>query len=502
MRFFTATVLGLLAPSLCAATNLTTPSRLDLPSGFKPPQVFKNINLVRNTNLEKSYVRETINVVVENVDKQPQNDYYIPFPAEVFDRVGGFEVRDKKAPEKGRFDVDYTEAVPSDGNQYFVVHLPEPLAPKSQITLGISYSVLSSLSPLPATIGQADKQFLTYSFSAYMPSAYTTVTQKTKLKFPSNNVPDYTPTEGLKSGSDPERKGTTYTYGPYDTAEVAPGTEHPITVRYEFTKPVITVNLLERDLEISHWGGNLATEERYWLRNNGSELTNQFSRVQWTFTSYQKAPTSALRELTYPLLPGSVDPYFIDDIGNVSTSRYRPSVGKSAGNLELKPRYPIFGGWNYSFRIGWNNDLASFLRRAAGVDSDSYVLKVPLIEGPKMAEGIQYERVVVRVVLPEGAHNVRFELLEGTNSNGLPGAKHIYAHLNTLKTYMDTLGRTTLTLEVDSLTDEARDSKFVVTYDHSMVDALRKPLTIFAGLLTVFVAAWGVGKIDISIKKR
>jgi oligosaccharyltransferase complex subunit alpha (ribophorin I) len=113
MRFFTATVLGLLAPSLCAATNLTTPNRLDLPSGFKPPQVFKNPNLVRNTNLEKSYVRETINVVVENVDKQPQNDYYIPFSAEVFDRVGAFEVRDKKAPEKGRFDVDYTEAVSS-----------------------------------------------------------------------------------------------------------------------------------------------------------------------------------------------------------------------------------------------------------------------------------------------------------------------------------------------------------------------------------------------------
>ncbi|OQE96395.1 hypothetical protein PENNAL_c0001G02483 [Penicillium nalgiovense] len=502
MRFFTATVLGLLAPSLCAATSLTTPSRLDLPSGFKPPQVFKNTNLVRNTNLEKSYVRETINVVVENVDKQPQSDYYIPFSAEVFDRVGGFEVRDKKAPEKGRFDVDYTEAVSSDGNQYFVVHLPEPLAPKSQITLGISYSVLSSLSPLPATIQQADKQYLTYSFSAYMSSAYPTDTQKTKLKFPSTNVPDYTTTDGLKSGSDPERKGATYTYGPYDTAKVAPGTDHPITVRYEFTKPVITVNLLERDLEVSHWGGNLATEERYWLRNNGSQLTKQFSRVDWTYTNYQKAPTSAVRELTYPLLPGSVDPYFIDDIGNVSTSRYRPSVGKSAGNLELKPRYPIFGGWNYSFRIGWNNDLASFLRRAAGVDSDSYVLKVPLIEGPKMAEGIQYERVIVRVVLPEGAHNVRFEILEGTNSNGLPGAEHIHAQLSSLKTYMDTLGRTTLTLKVDSLTDEARDSKLVVTYDHSMIDALRKPFTIFAGLLTVFVAVWGIGKIDVSIKKR
>lgn len=113
MRFFTATVLGLLAPSLAAATNLTTPTQLALPSDFKPPQVFKNTNLVRNTNLEKGYVRETINVVVENVDKQPQTDYYIQFPSEVFERVGGFEVRDKKATDKGRFKVDATEAVAS-----------------------------------------------------------------------------------------------------------------------------------------------------------------------------------------------------------------------------------------------------------------------------------------------------------------------------------------------------------------------------------------------------
>lgn len=113
MRFFTATVLGLLTSGVAAATNLTTPSRLALPADFKPPQVFKNTNLVRNTNLEKGYVRETVNVVVENVDKQPQTDYYIPFPTDVFERVGGFEVRDKKAAEKGRFKVDVTEAAPS-----------------------------------------------------------------------------------------------------------------------------------------------------------------------------------------------------------------------------------------------------------------------------------------------------------------------------------------------------------------------------------------------------
>ena len=59
--------------------------------------------------MEKGYVRETVNVVVENVDNQPQSDYYIPFPSDVFGKIGGLEVRDKKASEKGRFAVEALE---------------------------------------------------------------------------------------------------------------------------------------------------------------------------------------------------------------------------------------------------------------------------------------------------------------------------------------------------------------------------------------------------------
>jgi len=347
-----------------------------------------------------------------------------------------------------------------------MIHFPEPLAPSSQITLGISYYLLGSLQPLPAAIKQDDRQYLTYSFPAYAPSAYTTVSQKTKVKFPNTNVPDYTTTSGLKSGSDPDRQGSTYTYGPYDTANVAPGTAgERITVRYEFTKPVLTASLLERDLEVSHWGGNLATEERYWLRNDGANLSNHFSRVVWTTRSFQGLPTSALHELKYPLKPGSVDPYFTDDIGNVSTSRYRPSPrpGREA-HLELKPRYPVFGGWKYSFRVGWNNDLSAFLRRVVSTGTDSYVLKVPFLEGPKIPEGIQYERVVVRVILPEGATNVRYETLDdGRASTGLPDPSRIAANITRHVTYMDTLGRTALTLTVDNLSDEARDAQLIVS---------------------------------------
>lgn len=349
--------------------------------------------------------------------------------------------------------------------QYFIVHLPEPLAPSDQITLGISYSLLNSLSPLPAAIKQTEKQFLTYAFSAYASSAYTTVSQKTKLKLPTANVPDYTTTSGIKSGteSDPDRKGTAYTYGPYETANLAPGTEYPVGVRYEYNKPVITAHLLERDIEVSQWGGNIATEERYWIRNNGSQLENQFSRLDWTLQQYQNAGSSAVKELKYPLKPGSVEPYFIDDIGNVSTSRYRPGNAPTReGLLELRPRYPIFGGWNYSFKIGWNSDLSLFLRRVATAATDSYILKVPFLEGPKMAEGVQYEKVVVRVVLPEGAKNVRYEILDRPSGSGLPSPDQIHARVTSHKTFMDTLGRTALTLTVENLTDEARDAQLLV----------------------------------------
>ena len=99
--------LSLLCYHTAADSNLTSPqsSHQILKGDFKPPQVFENENVVRNTNLEKGYVRETVNVVVKNVDKQPQSEYYLPFEYDVMGQVGGLEVRDKKNADKGAFEV-------------------------------------------------------------------------------------------------------------------------------------------------------------------------------------------------------------------------------------------------------------------------------------------------------------------------------------------------------------------------------------------------------------
>jgi oligosaccharyltransferase complex subunit alpha (ribophorin I) len=372
--------------------------------------------------------------------------------------------------------------------EYYKIHLPEPLAPKAQQTISITYSVLSTLQPVPAQIAQAEKQYLQYTFSAYAPSAYLTEKQRSKVKFPNGDVPDYTslPAElNDEQKADPQRQGSSFTYGLYNN--VPAGAQQPVSVRYEFTKPVTHATILERDIEVSHWGGNLAAEERYWLVNQGAGLKNHFSRVEWQKQSYMNPPTFALKGLNLHLHPGAVDPYFTDDIGNVSTSKFRP--GKKEALLELKPRYPIFGTWKYSFRVGWNAALSSYLRKLPA--GETYALKVPFLEGPRSSEGISYGRVNLRVILPEGATNVKFTTTVPLVANST--SLH--------RTFMDTLGRTTLNLTAINLIDDFRDRDLIVTYDYPWTAGYRKPIVITLGMFALFATIWAIGSVDTSIGK-
>jgi oligosaccharyltransferase complex subunit alpha (ribophorin I) len=100
------------ALSLLATVSASSDSKTNLPSTFKPPQVFKNANLVHVISLEKNYVKENINVLIENTDKAPQDEYYLPFTGDQMSRVGGFEVKDRKDATGGVFKVEVVEFDP------------------------------------------------------------------------------------------------------------------------------------------------------------------------------------------------------------------------------------------------------------------------------------------------------------------------------------------------------------------------------------------------------
>lgn len=109
--------------------------------------------------------------------------------------------------------------------------------------------------------------------------------------------------------------------------------------------------------------------------------------------------------LTLHLPAGIRDVYYYDLVGNVSTSKLRttPSVPKGSQSnqysvLELKPRYPLMGGWNYSFTLGWDSPLAD----SAGWDQKSgkWIVAVPVMT---LIPGTVINEEELKVILPEGA---------------------------------------------------------------------------------------------------
>lgn len=98
-------------------------------------------------------------------------------------------------------------------------------------------------------------------------------------------------------------------------------------------------------------------------------------------------------------------------------------------------------------------------------------------------------------------------------SNGdsnIPGCRNVMyqcpmplvsSEITSHKTFMDTIGRTTLKLTAMNLVDESRDRDIIVTYDYPFMAAYRKPITIFAGIMAVFLTAWSIGRLDVSIAK-
>lgn len=135
-------------------------------------------------------------------------------------------------------------------------------------------------------------------------------------------------------------------------------------------------------------------------------LKGQFSRLQHqTQAFYQKAAPHVLTSINLHLPAGIHNVYYYDLVGNVSTSRLRstPSVSRNVKTpqysiLELKPRYPIMGGWNYSYTIGWDSPLED----SASWDAVNgrYIVGVPV---QTLIPSAVIDDAEVKIILPEGA---------------------------------------------------------------------------------------------------
>ncbi len=151
-----------------------------------------------------------------------------------------------------------------------------------------------------------------------------------------------------------------------------------------------------REVEVSHWG-NIAVEEIYELKHAGAVLKGGFSRFDYQMR--RSAPSPSFRSLVAQLPAQAHSIYYRDQIGNISTSDIRTSKSKDL-ELEIQTRFPIFGGWQTQFYLGYSipTELALF-HEPNGVHS----LRFDFFT---IFQDVWVEDMELKVILPEGCTDI------------------------------------------------------------------------------------------------
>ncbi|KAK0536080.1 dolichyl-diphosphooligosaccharide--protein glycosyltransferase subunit 1 [Tilletia horrida] len=396
---------------------------------------------------------------------------------------------------------------PNSTHHIYAVQLPKSVLALAKETVALTFDATFShmSSPLPKTIQQSDPLYLLWQGEVGLRSPYATEGGRVLVRSQFPRILSFSP-KGDDVGT---KSGSTVTFGPYSNIPPLPLAEKSIEaimpgkVHYQYDQPVISAVEIDRHVEVSHWGNNLATEDRIWLRNDGASLKGFFSRVDHQKATYQAKITShILQVITLHLPPGAKDVFFIDKVGNVSTSHLNaapdapqlvsaPAMALMQGKtsrLALQPRYPLLGGWNYSFSVGWNMNLgeggwgrhvpnqglrkvANDLEGAEG-GKDRFVVGVMFVTPiTDVATGT----VRTKIVLPEGAVVTKIDTPFEMDS----------IREEKFTSYLDTIGRPAVVLEKTRVSEQHGQLVYI-HYTLSSSAHYRKPLAIAAIVFAFF----------------
>ncbi|KAI7904226.1 Ribophorin I [Cokeromyces recurvatus] len=440
---------------------------------FAFPHQFENAKVLRVIDINNAIAREEVGIRARNVDNKVAQDYYFYLPSFVAQKSATISAFLKK--EKTPLKLDFYKLDEQSDLNVYKIHLDKPVQPQQDVLIGIKIAYTHLIKPMPAKLPQVARQHTSFAFNTYLISPYTTKETKTTLQTPSKNIISHTGGQGKTTVNNNK-----IVYGPY--TNISPMSFDLATCHFENTKPLLTVTSLKRDIEVSHWSQNLAVEEHYALRNDGAQLEQSFSRIQYQMSSHIHDQTNVLKGLSFDLPVSARDVYFRDEVGNVSTSHFRVQNDKAL--LEIQPRYPLFGGWNYTWYHGYNADLASYVHS----DKGKYMLKVNFVENVK---NMVIDKATVRVILPEGSSHIKVTTPFDVDSESTT----FYF------TYFDSTGRTMVVLEKNNVIKD-HELPILIEYEYTTSRLLQKPLVTSFAIFLLFVISIIIGKMSFTIGKE
>jgi len=417
---------------------------------------FENLNVLQTVDLAGVFLKQSFDLTVVNTGDESAASYLFVVPDAKSQHLAQIKARDQRG---NALDVVPLGAAPIPGFAAYDVVLDAPLPSQRELELSVEVTFSDSPRPFPAQAKQSESQFLLYEGTRNYLSVYPTRFQSTRL----NPITDKIEILEADGTTEPQELGPSgyVTLGPYEYVNEA----LDLRLRYQNPLPVPRVQNLDRTVWVSHWGSSVSFDESYDVQNVGTKVESPFSRLDFTrMRAGFSLNTAAIRVLRLALPESHREEYYVDLVGNVSTSLVHPDA------LEVVPRYPIMGGWFYNFTVGWAADLKNYVRE---VSSENYILGVPLIGGPQK---IGYEKVTNRIVLPEGAYAI----------DVLSDVPYDDVSESVTYSYLDLYGRQTIEVTHSNLVSDMLDEKLYVSYRYPLVLALRKPFSYAAAVFAVF----------------
>ncbi|KAK8847450.1 hypothetical protein IAR55_005308 [Kwoniella newhampshirensis] len=464
-----------------------------------PPQTFVNTAIARTVELGGATTHVTTQYNIKATADGP-GEYHLALAGEGDEEPAWWEVAIGGKPVEGVTILD--DAAPT-------VSVPlGDLKRDGTITLSLTQVLAHKSAPLPAEIEQREPQFLVWKTnSTYVDSWYPSDVERIKIRAPHPPLLSYgsVPTTYTRD-STVTKSGASLTLGPFHSVPPTLGKtevdQPPFSVHYEVKEPVIGYKTLRRSAEVSHWGANLNIQDEIALVNNGAKLKGHFSRLAHQQSRFHASvPAQILSEFTLRLPPTAHSAYYYDTIGNVSTSHFRQGTTPAQtarssrvrtsprtvdGTLELRPRYPLLGGWNYTFIVGWDMPLGDVLKSES--QTGRKILGVPFMTPLK---DVVVEDAELKIILPEGASDVQIYT---------PFPVDSIDH-STHKTYLDTTGRYAVTIKKAHCTENHAQNVYV-TYSYPLSAQLQKPTAVASVVGSLFLLGMGLRRVNYSIDKK
>lgn len=429
-----------------------------------------NANVERTVDVASQLVKISAVVTLENSGKSSAGSFVLAVDPSLSDNIAFLGATTGSGDEQSALAIAETSVQGREDGTCYSVTLDSALAGGASVDVSVEMVFTHVLRPYPAKITQSEKQFVEFTGNAYFLSPYTTNTQNTKVVISSSNVESYSKVNPVSQNEDVIK------YGPYN--DIAPMSEEVMKVHYENNSPFLTVTTMTRVIEVSHWG-NIAVEETIDVSHTGAILKGPFSRYD-----YQRTQDGFSSVKSYKtILPAAArDIYYRDEIGNISTSNMVEH--DDYVELELRPRFPLFGGWKTHYYIGYNLPSYEYLYSSG----DNYILKMRFLD--HIYDDMSVDEIVLKIILPEGSKNL--DLVTPYPVKRGADEKHY--------TYLDTIGRPVIVASKSKLVEQ-HITDFELHYSFQKLLLLQEPLLVVGAFYLLFVTIIVLVRIDFSISK-